>query len=200
MTGKRRGLPGQQESNQELFVWALYLLGGADNEVDVEDIYMKCFEIAQARFGWRTRPEIPDYKKTSKALQSVEAQTDFIHKTHPYLRRLTRQGVEWVETNHKALEARYDQVTVPPPRSNEYSRLRSRLKKHAIWKAFINHETENQIFSLAEALSCAPSSPESVWKSRLTDLEHASKLLSDDELLRFKSYATEVFYNARGNQ
>lgn len=198
MTSKKRGLPGQQESNQELFVWALYLLGGADQDVDVEEIYLKCFEIAKTRFGWRTKPEIPDYKKTSKALQSVEAQTNYIHKTHPYLRRLTREGLEWVQRNRETLEARYDQSYVPPPRSNEYARLRSRLKKHAIWKAFGANHKENQIFALAEALSCAPSSPESVWKSRLTDLEHASDLLNDEELLRFKNYATEVFYDARG--
>ena len=43
--------------------------------MDVEEIYLKCFEIAPARLGWRTRPEIPDYKKISKALQSVEAKT-----------------------------------------------------------------------------------------------------------------------------
>lgn len=54
-------------SNSELFVWALYLLGGAEHDVDVEDIYLKCFAIAPARLGWRTKPEIPDYKKNSKS-------------------------------------------------------------------------------------------------------------------------------------
>ena len=38
-------------SNSELFVWALYLLGGAERDVDVEEIYLKCFEIAPARLG-----------------------------------------------------------------------------------------------------------------------------------------------------
>ena len=36
-------------SNQDLFLWALFLLGGADRDVDVEEIYLKCFEIAPSR-------------------------------------------------------------------------------------------------------------------------------------------------------
>ena len=85
-------------NNQDALVWALWLLGGADRDVDVEDIYIKCFEIAPARLGWRTRPEIPDYKKTSKALQSVESKElpGLLHRTHALRRRLTNAGVEWV--------------------------------------------------------------------------------------------------------
>ncbi len=71
----RTSPPSDQPNNQDVFVWALYLLGGADRGVDVEEIYLKCFELAPARLGWRTRPDLPDYKKASKALQSIEAKT-----------------------------------------------------------------------------------------------------------------------------
>ena len=71
----RKDPPSSEANNQDVFVWALYLLGGADKDVDVEEIYLKCFELAPARLGWRTHPEIADYKKTSKALQSIEATT-----------------------------------------------------------------------------------------------------------------------------
>ena len=60
--------PSSIPNNQDVFVWALYLLGGADQDVDVEAIYLKCFELAPARLAWRTRPDLPDYKKISTSL------------------------------------------------------------------------------------------------------------------------------------
>jgi hypothetical protein len=98
--------PSPEANNQDVFVWALYLLGGADRDVDVEEIYLKCFELAPARLGWRTHPEIPDYKKTSKALQSIEATTHvgLLHRPHKYSRRLTLEGIKWVEAYKEILE------------------------------------------------------------------------------------------------
>lgn len=71
----RSAPPSVEANNQDVFIWALYLLGGADRDVDVENIYLKSFELTPARLGWRTRPDPPDYKKTAKALQSIEATT-----------------------------------------------------------------------------------------------------------------------------
>ena len=65
--------PSFEANNNDLLVWSLFLLGGAEKWVDVEDIYLKAFELGPARLSWRTRADIPDYKKVSKALQSVEA-------------------------------------------------------------------------------------------------------------------------------
>jgi hypothetical protein len=105
----RTTAPSNQPNNQDVFIWALFLLGGADKEIDVEEIYMKAFELAPARLGWRVYPETPDYKKTAKALQSVEASTHvgLVIKTNPLARKLSAAGVEWVERFRPLLENIY---------------------------------------------------------------------------------------------
>jgi len=65
--------PSGNHNNDDLLVWALHLLGGAERWVDVEELYLKAFELAPARLSWRTRPDLPDYKKCAKALQAVES-------------------------------------------------------------------------------------------------------------------------------
>ena len=64
----RTSPPSDTANNQDVFLWALYVLGGADRDVDVEDIYLKCFEMAPARLGWRTQPQLPQYKKLRRHL------------------------------------------------------------------------------------------------------------------------------------
>ena len=61
--------PSEQHNNADLIVWALHLCGGAERWVDVEELYLKAFELAPARLSWRTREDLPDYKKCAKALQ-----------------------------------------------------------------------------------------------------------------------------------
>jgi len=63
--------PIDEVANWEIFLWAVYQLGGSSHFVDIEDVSYECFKIAPARFGWRTRPELPDYKKCTKALQEA---------------------------------------------------------------------------------------------------------------------------------
>lgn len=72
--------PSFDANNNDLLVWSLFLLDGAEKWVDVENIYLKAFELGPARLSWRTRADIPDYKKVSKALQSVEASGNRWHQ------------------------------------------------------------------------------------------------------------------------
>jgi hypothetical protein len=174
-------------NNQDALVYALYLLGGADREVHVEDIYIKCFEIAPARLGWRTRPEIPDYKKTSKALQSVEKTElpGLLVKPHALARRLTAQGVEWIERNLPTLESLYGEgVVVAGTLKAEHEPLRREVRASAAWAEFTEHGSAN-ISDIAEALSCSPASPRETWQIRIGGLDRASQVLQDLELARF---------------
>ena len=44
-------------SNHEIVTLAVYLLGGASQFIDTEDIAMKANEIAPGRFTWRKYPQ-----------------------------------------------------------------------------------------------------------------------------------------------
>ena len=188
MTDIRTNPPSSSANNQDVFIWALFLLGGADKDVDVEDIYLKCFELAPARFGWRTKPDIPDYKKISKALQSVEAKTHagLVQKSNEYLRRLSVAGVKWVETWKPILEASYSGAPVPADKvHNQYEMLRSNVTGSHVWKRFNVGDFTLDIADVAAALGTSPASPKATWDSRINSLLRASDVLQDPKLKEF---------------
>jgi hypothetical protein len=193
----RTAPPNAEANNQDVFIWALFLLGGADKDIDVEDIYLKSFELAPARLGWRTRPNLPDYKKAAKALQSIEATTHvgLVHRTSAYLRRLTVDGVAWVQKYEPLLATTYGQAPVPAAATNRHERLRRRLKASAVyssWKACNGLD----LFDLADAFECSAASPEGVWSGRLEEARRAAQVLADDDLVDFVEAASN-FLNAR---
>ena len=184
----RTAPPNDSANNQDVFIWALYILGGADRDVDVEEIYLKCFQIAPARLGWRTRPDIPDYKKTSKALQSVEASTHvgFIHRPHQYSRRLTIEGINWVEAYKGILEDIYSKHSVAASaNTNMLERTRQAIKESGTWRVFESDPSQLDIAELAALLRCTATSPQETWKSRILDVKRAAEVLNDDALADF---------------
>ena len=193
MSRQKLSFSADRASNSELFVWALYLLGGAEHDVDVEDIYLKCFEIAPARLGWRTKPEIPDYKKTAKALQSVEAETEFIHKTHQYARRLTSSGLTWVNQNIDKLQATYGSQKVKPAATNHFYQRSAFIKAHPIWKDFQNGRSVDVLHTLADSLECSPASPAQTWDGRFVELQTMASVLEDEDLEKFLTFAKNAY-------
>ena len=191
----RTSPPSGQPNNQDVFIWALYLLGGSDQDVDVEEIYLKCFELAPARLGWRTKPEIPDYKKISKALQSVEAKTHvgLVHKVNEYNRRLTPEGVRWIENWKLILEKTYSGRPVAASKShNQYEMLRSDLKKSEIWPSFVAGNRQFDLSDLASAVQLTPASPKSTWLTRVNNLSRSADVLDDNELREFSNFLEKV--------
>lgn len=190
----RTSPPSDSANNQDVFLWALYVLGGADRDVDVEDIYLKCFEMAPARLGWRTQPQIPDYKKTSKALQSVEATTHvgLIHRPHQYSRRLTIDGIKWVESFKDILERVYTKQNVAASvNTSLLERTRRSVKESSSWVAFLSDPNLLDIADLAALMRCTATSPQETWKSRILDLRRAAEVLQDEQLADFAN-AVEV--------
>ncbi len=202
MTEARVNPPSGIANNQDVFIWALYMLGGADHDVDVEEIYLKSFELAPARLGWRTHPEIPDYKKTSKALQSVEASTHvgLVHRPHQHARRLTTEGVAWLERYRAILERTYSAgAPVDAAATNEHERRRRSVRASAAWSAWKDGDGVDVVL-LADALECSPASPRETWQGRILELERAAQVLTDDELSAFANMARSIMDTGRGTR
>lgn len=193
--------PSGQPNNQDVFIWALYLLGGSDKDVDVEDIYLKCFELAPARLGWRTRPDLPDYKKTSKALQSVEAKTHagLVHKPNALHRRLTPAGVEWVERYEPVLRRTYSGSVAPSASTNQNERIRQRLHQSTAWQSWRAGEAFDLI-AAGQALQCSPGSPEEIWAGRIHEIVRAADVLQDNELRDFAAAVQQLRGNNPGRK
>lgn len=187
----RTNPPSGTPNNQDALVFSLYLLEGADKDVDVEDIFLKCHELAPARLSWRTRADLPDYKKVSKALQSVEASTHvgLLHHTHQYARRLTLDGVRWVETYLEMLEKTYSKTPVQASKStNIHERKRGEIKDSDIWSTFLTSRDLISIEDLASVLQCSAASSRVTWESRVHDVKRAADVLQDRELMVFADF------------
>ena len=180
--------PSESPNNQDALVYALYLLGGADKDVDVEDMFLKCHELAPARLSWRTRPDLPDYKKVSKALQSVEASTHvgLFHHTNQYARRLTLDGNRWVETYISILERVYSKTPVQASKNtNMHERKRHEIKNSQVWVLFKESPANIGIEDFASVLQCSAASSQTTWASRVHDVKRAADVLQDQELMQF---------------
>lgn len=199
----RSASPSDEANNQDVFLWALYILGGADQDVDVEAVYLKSFELAPARLGWRTHPEIPDYKKTAKALQSIEATTHvgLVHKVGPYTRRLSSEGVRWVEKYQAQLRRIYSgELAVRAAATSEHERRRRTIRESAAFVTYQNHR-EPDLFDLADAFECSAASPGNVWKGRVDEAARSADLLNDSELEAFVEYVRKYMAaKGGGNQ
>ena len=180
--------PSESPNHQDALVFALYLLGGADKDVDVEDMFLKCHELAPARLSWRTRPDLPDYKKVSKALQSVEASTHvgLFHHTNQYARRLTLDGNRWVETYISILERVYSKAPVQASKNtNMHERKRHEIKNSQVWVLFKESPANIGIEDFASVLQCSAASSQTTWASRVHDVKRAADVLQDQELMQF---------------
>jgi hypothetical protein len=195
--------PSEQPNNQDALVFALYLLDGADKDVDVETIFLKCHELAPARLSWRTRPDIPDYKKVSKALQSVEASTHvgLFHHTNQYARRLTLDGTRWVETYMTILTRVYSKSPVQASKANSmHERKRQEIKNSQVWHLFKTSPDAIQIEDLAAVLQCSAASSQTTWASRVQDIKRAADVLQDQELMQFAQLVEIRVLNGEHNK
>lgn len=175
-------------TNLDVILWALYDLGGDEKFVDIEDIFLKAFEIAPLRLSWRTHKELPDMKKCYKALNDTERQQpNLILKQGPERRRLTAEGQKWIEKNFDRLaDALGGDRKVHAPRI----RLPSRLVNQALRSDVFNLWKEdgsitNDKWRVAEMLRCLPDSAQKVFRERLESLRSAAYSSGHLEALDF---------------
>lgn len=181
--------PVEGITNSDIFLWALYDLGGSSEFVDVEAVFLKCFEIAPQRFAWRTRDDLPDYKKCSKALRDAEARRPplLVKTGDSFGRQLSVQGQKWVEANGERLRARLTPGrVVQEPRQRPRSRMLAEAEQAA---AFEEWQADGVVpaekWRIAELLRCSPDSDAAVWRNRLDTLRAAAYAADRKALLEF---------------
>lgn len=190
-----------RHSNADLFLWALALAGGRDGYVDIEDVYWKCFELAPKRFGWRTRPEVPDLQKISVArrdaikkqsssdVELIASQEADVREGKPvpaYNWRLTSAGAAWIDRYADRLHRLYGGHSVPAPaRRPDQARFNTIRTAQAFQTWRESGHLDAEIWELADLLECSPSSTREVWDLRLDTLEEAARQRGDSEVIDF---------------
>jgi hypothetical protein len=183
--------PSKSANNAELLIWCLYLLGGSDKFIDIEDLFLKIFDLAPARLSWRTRPEFPDYKKCSSALQSVENSkrsdfTSFLIKNGLYLRKLSTSGSVWCEKHKPHLEKLYSSGTVPSTNIQDDGKLIRNIENSEIYVSYLkNSSVELSVYSIADLFRCMPDANTAIWAARLDLAENAAKRNNKEAIRSF---------------
>ena len=173
--------------NPDIIPLALYELGGAGRFIDVEDLFMRCYEIAPERFGWR-KYEMPNYKIVSKALQSFEEKyPDLLIKTSDGLQRqLSADGVKWIRRRLPVLMKLVSSELRDPPSRRPSQRLLNEISSHQL---FISYKKDVSIdpskYEVADLLLCSPDSPVEIWQERLQTLRSAAEASSRSDLVQF---------------
>ena len=156
--------------------------------VDVEAVYVRCFELAPYRFSWRTHPDLPDFKKCSKSLQEAERRKpSLLIKTgdrfgHAFQWRAgvgrgqfdTTQGTLCDRTHAVRAEAE--------PRSRMLAELED-SDAYQDWQA--QSVIPSEKWKAADFLRCSPDSNTRIWSERFQTLRSAAFAAEKVEMLRF---------------
>jgi hypothetical protein len=176
--------------NPDIIAFALHQLGGAGQFIDVEDIFLRCFEVAPERFRWR-KHSIANYKTLSKALRDFEGHhPDLLLKTEDGLsRQLSKEGIEWVNARLKVFQEVLSQPGANPPTRRREQKLLNEFAAHRLVRAFEKGSVESlQKYEVADLLLCAPDSPPAVWKERLETYRSAATAAGRPNLVEFLDY------------
>lgn len=182
--------------NWEILVWALYLLGADSGLIDIEDAYVKCFEIAPNRFSWRTKP-YPDSKKCNKALQEAEIRDPKLltKTTDGWKRQLTVEGQEWVKNNtHRIGKLLGRDHVVQEPKQRPAAKLLIELERSVEYNAWhARGVMPQEKWKFAELLHCSSDSDISVWRNRIEMLRSTANKAGKKKVLQFLDEVVKCF-------
>lgn len=170
----------------EQLLWTLYQMDGSSTWIDVEDLFLSAFQASPARLSWRTRPDIPDYKKCAKALQELEdpkrsAYAGFTLKQGKYLRKMSDSGTQWCEEHADLLTDRYSQFVESHAVQDDGRLLRQLIDSEAFHRFSSGTLTTAERWLLAEAFRCLPDSSPATWNARFAEsLKTARKNRRED--------------------
>jgi len=182
--------PESHPTNRELLLWSLYLAGGAERWTDVEEVYLKAFELAPARLSWRTRADLPDYKKCAKALQELEATEspyrELLSKKNRYERKLTMAGSDWCALHRDTLASKYSDRVVPSASAQTTARRLRDVERSEIYQQWIDsHRIDAHRWEILEMLRCMPDAPPPLWAARCDEIQLAARRDGHHDIERF---------------
>ena len=125
--------------NPDVIPLALYQLGGVGRYIDIEDIFMKCYELAPERFAWR-KYEVPNYKIAAKALSDFEDKHPgvLIRTPDGLQRQLSAEGVKWVRRRLPVLSKLISDAVRQPPSRRPSQRLLNEISNHELFASYRN--------------------------------------------------------------
>ncbi len=163
---------------------AVYLLDGGRQPVDIEDVAMKCHELAPGRFSWRKYHEQINLDNVRRNL--VWAKTpefgSMLKGSMTDGWTLTPSGLDWAIKNHEAVESVDLQKTHPTSKTKSgqdarMKRERSRIKSTQAWNRWAAGDVDISLPEAREVFRI-----DSYATGRMRDLKiNRLELLFDDD-------------------
>lgn len=194
--------PSPRLDNPDFIPIALYQLGGAGRFVDIEDLFMHCYEMAPERFKWR-KHDIPNYKILSKALRDFEDKhPDLLIRTPDGLQRqLSAEGVRWIERRLPVLNKLISADLRKAPTRRPSQRVLNEVSQNPLFLAYKSGASiEPSKYEVADLLLCSPDSPPSVWEERLQSLRSAAQVSNRPTLRQFLDWIYDKYPSWFGEQ
>lgn len=186
----------KEVTNWEIFMWSLDQLDGRTEFIETEEVFLKCFSFAPNRFAWRTRSDLADYKKCSKALRDAEAKKPplLIKTKDGFRRQLTVEGQNWVDQNRKRLiSLLHTDRIVQEPKQRPRARLLAEVERSTEfedWKT--SKSLPDEKWKMAEILRCSPDSDRQIWSKRLEVIRSAAHVAGKKDVLAFLAEIAET--------
>jgi len=151
---------GERENitNNDVILWAFYELGASEDFVDVEDAFIRAFDLALCVLVENSGRSRPITRSVHLALGALGRQVPrpLINRGE-YFRMISVAGQEWIEENFNRLaEELGNNRSIKAPRSRNTTRLVSQLMKsdiYELWKK--DHLITNDKWRVAIALRCS---------------------------------------------
>lgn len=193
MSDALAGEATEDVTNEDLVLAMLRQLGGAARYVDIEELTLALFEVAPARFSWRTRRDLPEREVVRFALVHAnqrarrEGRKPFLGSRDQSRQwRLTAAGVE--ESKLSAERSARALAGGQPSKQTGKSHQRvSQVRKHAAFAAFSNGSPASDFThdQLADLLLVPPDAPVLVAQGRLDGIRAAALDVADAGVVAF---------------
>jgi len=174
-------------NNPDYLPIAFYLVGAVGQFVDVEDAFVRCWELAPERFGWR-KHKYPDLKRLSKALRDLEERNPTLLLKTPdgNGRQLTSAGLSWVKEHLPRFESLSEHPELVAPMRRPVFRRLNELASHPVVAEYTPGSTATiEKHVAADLLLCSPDSPPDVWRERLESFRVAAEFGKRPDLVQF---------------
>jgi len=185
-------------NDKDIVIYALYVLGGYQRRVHTEDIALKCYEIAPARFSWTKYPQYPDIQPVRFALEKCKpliiGSSERKSPTPITGWRFTSDGIQWMKVHLSRIEKQLGKKQPPTERLVDNRRMKVLIKSQAFKKYLVEGENaEISHAEFAESLVCTVNTKPAILSERIEQLHSTADLLNQDKVKQYLNFYRKFF-------
>ncbi|MBI1955082.1 MAG: hypothetical protein HYS38_01670 [Acidobacteria bacterium] len=191
-------MPTKELSNIDVALFALYRIGGAQHPVDMEDIAIKCWELAPKKFSWKKYPKYPESEPARIALFDA-AKPKYGKLVRGRNKRtgwmLTVAGIDYVRARLPEFEPLVSGEKEVVSQHRKQDRYFAALEKEPAYKQFLEGKSCELIapHEFTQFLRCSLDSSQSVLRDRIERVKSRAREANRVDFLEFLAACEQHF-------